>query len=100
MNVWAIDKDLSIKLFLLELIHRFGENTFLLNEEVVHPQAVEIFMAEEPGLRAYIFSFCQQAEHYGIDLFFPLEQSEIVGESEELNLDEVISIVQTHFDLS
>jgi hypothetical protein len=57
-------------------------------------------MADDPSLSAYIFSFCQQPEHYGIDLFFPLEQSEIVGESEELSLDEALSIVQTHFDLT
>ena len=31
MNVWAINKDIPLKLLLLELVHRYGENTLALN---------------------------------------------------------------------
>lgn len=99
MNVWAINKDLSIKHFLIELIHRFGENTFCLNENIQHTQAAEIFMADRPTLKAYIYSFSQGHDRYGIDLYFPIVAHEIVGENEELMLEELLSIIQTHFDL-
>lgn len=100
MNVWAIDKDVNLKHVLLELVHRYGENTFGLEASETHFQAVEIFLRTQPSLRAYIFTFSQARDRYGIDLFFPMSQSEIVGENEELTFEHLLTIIETHFNVT
>ena len=100
MNVWAINKELRIKHFLVELVHRFGENTFTLIEHPEQIQAVEVCLAGEPGLSAYVFTFAQPPDKFAVDLFFPLPENNIVGKNENLSLDQLIGILNIHFDLA
>ena len=99
MNIWAINKELRIKHFLIELVHRHGENTFSLREHPDQFQAVEIYLSVQPDLRAYIYTFAQSYEKYAIDLIFPIAENNIIGESENLNLEQLFSILQIHFEL-
>ncbi len=96
MNVWAIDKDTPLKVLLIELVHRYGENAILLNSAEQHQQAIEIFTPNHPTLRAYIYTFGQQAGRYGIDLKYPIATHNIVGENEEQSLTQVLSILESH----
>jgi len=96
MNVWAIDKDQSLKVLLIELVHRYGENTILLNELEQHFQAIEIFTPDHPKLRAYIYTFGQSVGHYGIDLKYPIVTHNIVGENEDQSLAQIMSILESH----
>jgi hypothetical protein len=68
MNVWAIDKDLPLKVLLLERVHRYGENTLALNLQEQHVQAINLRLFNDNGLSAYIYTFRQTRGHYGIDL--------------------------------
>lgn len=97
MNVWAIDKALPLKILLLELVHRYGENTLALNTQEQHFQAIELCTVNESGLSAYIFTFGQDAGCYGIDLRYPIAIHNIVGENENLTLDQTIEIITIHF---
>jgi len=96
MNVWAIDKDIPLKLLLLELVHRYGENTLALNTKEQHYQAIDLCTLKEPTLSAYIYTFGQNTGHYGIDLRYPISAHNIVGENENLTLDQIIEIISTH----
>jgi hypothetical protein len=96
MNVWAIEKELPLKLLLLELVQRYGENTLALNSQEQHFQAIDICKPEEPKLSAYIFTFAQDAGRYGIDLRYPISAHNIVGENEDLSLDQTIEIIAIH----
>ena len=96
MNVWAIKKDSPLKLLLLELVHRYGENTLALNNQEQHYQAIEICTADDPHLAAYIYTFAQTAGRYGLDLKYPIAAHNIIGENENLSLDQVIDILATH----
>lgn len=100
MNVWTIDKTLTIKHFLFELVHSYGENRFSFNEDIDQQQAIEIYLNDCPELAAYIYTFAQAHERYGVDLKYPLTVNNIIGENENLNLDQLISIITTHFDLT
>jgi hypothetical protein len=42
MNVWAVKKALPLKVLLLELVHRYGENRLALNNQESHDQAIEL----------------------------------------------------------
>ena len=97
LNVWAIDKDPPLKVLLIELVHRYGENTLLLDESIDHFQAIEIFTADQPKLRAYIYSFGQSTGRYGIDLKYPIATHNIIGENEEQPLHQVLSILESHW---
>jgi len=96
MNVWAINKDIPLKLLLLELVHRYGENTLALNNQEQHYQAIEICIPTAPNLSAYIFTFGQSSGRFGIDLKYPISAHNIVGENENLTLDQIIEILSTH----
>ena len=96
MNVWAINKDMPLKLLLLELVHRYGENTLALNNQEQHYQAIEICTISAPDIAAYIFTFGQATGRYGIDLKFPIAAHNIIGGNENLTLDQVIDIIAIH----
>jgi hypothetical protein len=96
MNVWAIKKDTPLKLLLLELVHRFGENTLALREQEQHFQAIDLCTLNDPTLSAYIYTFGQNAGRYGIDLRYPISAHNIVGENENLTLDQILDILSTH----
>lgn len=96
MNVWAINKDMPLKLLLLELVHRYGENTLALKEHEQHFQAIDLCTLNDPALSAYIYTFGQLQGRYGIDLKYPISTNNIVGENENLTLDQILEILSTH----
>ena len=96
MNVWSINKDTPLKLLLLELVHRYGENTLGLNNQEQHFQAIELCLLNDSSLSAYIYTFGQNAGRYGIVLKYPISTNNIVGENENLNLDQIIEIICIH----
>lgn len=96
MNVWAIKKDIPLKLLLLELVHRYGENTLALNTREQHFQAIDLCILNAPALSAYIYTFGQNTGRYGIDLKYPISAHNIVGDNENLTLDQIIEIISTH----
>ncbi|MDP2904294.1 MAG: hypothetical protein Q8N96_14505 [Methylovulum sp.] len=96
MNVWAIDKDAPLKLLLLELVHRYGENALALNNREQHFQAIELCTLDDPKLTAYIYTFAQTPGRYGIDLKYPIAAHQIIGENENLTLDQTIEIIDIH----
>lgn len=99
MNVWAIDKEIRIKHFLIELVHRYGENAFSLREHPEQQQAVEIHPSHCPNLSAYIYTFAQPVDNYAVDLLYPRSEHDIIGENENLNLEQLFSILSIHFDI-
>ncbi len=99
MNPWAVNKELRIKHFLLELVYRYGENTFLLKEHPEQFQAVEVYLSGQPNLSAYIYTFAQPPEKYAVDLKFPIAQYSIIGENENLSLEQLFTIFTIHFEL-
>ncbi len=100
MNVWALDKAVDIKHFVYECQHQFGEQAITMNASIAHDQAIVLQAIAQPALSAYVYSFSQTEACYGVDLFYPIEQHDIVGENEGLSLDQLLSIVQIHFDLN
>ncbi|MDP1679810.1 MAG: hypothetical protein Q8L02_06820, partial [Candidatus Nitrotoga sp.] len=80
----------------LELVHRYGENTLALNNQVQHFQAIDLSTVNEPNISAYIYTFGQSSGRYGIDLKYPISEHNIVGENEDLILDQIIETLSTH----
>jgi hypothetical protein len=96
LNVWAMQKDMSLKVLLIEWQHRYGAESLRLNLCEQNFQAVEIIALEHPKLSAYIYTFAQLPQHYGIDLKYPIAMHNIIGENENQNLEQIIAILQSH----
>lgn len=96
MNVWAIKKDPLLKLLLLELVHRYGENKLFLNTRENNFKAIELHTEQDSKLAVYVFTFAQNKNCFGIDLRFPIVDHNIIGENENLTLEQIMSIIDTH----
>ncbi|WP_020159852.1 MULTISPECIES: hypothetical protein [Methylobacter] len=96
VNVWAIDKDITLKLLLLELVRLYGENTLALKTREQNRQAIELCLPHDPAVSAYVYTFAQNRGCYGIDLRYPISEHNIIGENENLSLDQVLEIITTH----
>lgn len=99
MNVWALNKTVSIKFFVYELLRQFGDKAIKINASVSHDAAIEVIAIDSPGLRAYVYSFAQSAGDYGVDLFYPVPAYNLVGANEALSLDKLLAVLEVHFDL-
>lgn len=103
MNIWSIDKDISIKHILLLLNNHLGEGTFKLDETSnVHPKAVYLEHPVDPGFRAYLFTTGQEADRYGLHLEYPESavNSNLIDAYENLKLVPLLNILAVHFDIS
>ena len=103
MNIWAIDKDLSIKHILLLLNNHLGEGSFLLDEKSsVDNKAIYLNHPGDPGYRAYLFTNGQQAERYGLHLEYPdsVVNGNLIDAYENLKLIPLLNILAVHFDIS
>ena len=104
-NLWGLDKDPSIKAILLLLQHEVGPDGFmLLDEDKLNEKAVRIISAENPTeLSAYVYSYAQRDEHYGLDLEFPfLIETRADDQSIRLNdltAEEVLEHIIDHLEL-
>ena len=100
MNVWTIDKATPIKVLLLHLVHQYGENTFALNQQESHYQAIELCLnQDDSGLAVYVYTFAQNPGLYGIDLKYPIAMHNIIGSNENMSLEQAIEIISTHFNV-
>ena len=104
-NLWGLDKDPSIKTILLLLQHEVGPNGFmLLDEDKLNNKAVRIISAKNPNeLSAYLYSYAQREERYGLDLEFPfLIETQTDDQSirlDDLTAEEVLGHVIDHLEL-
>ena len=96
MNVWAIDKDPPLKVLLLELVHRYGENALALSSQEPHFQAIDLRTRHNNGLSVYIYTFGQLPGRYGIDLRYPIAAHNSIGENENLVLDQILDAIAIH----
>lgn len=101
MNVWALDKDNSIKHLLLMLEHEVGTHSFyLIDSETLHPKSVRIGSNSSEG-SAYIYTYAQTDEHYGLHLEYPhhtqLNLSDQEDMYEDLDYKALLEMLKVHF---
>lgn len=92
-----MEKDPPLKVLLITWQHRFGENTLLVHLAEQHFQALELISVNDVNLRAYVYTFAQPPDCYGVDLKYPLAMHNIIGGHEQQTLEQVLAILQTHF---
>ena len=104
-NIWTLKKDPSIKSLLILLQHEIGpENFSLLNETELNEKAVRIiYPPTRVHLSAYIYSYAQRENHYGVDLEFPYLISAYADDQsirlENLSAEQVLQKVIAHLKI-
>lgn len=102
MNIWALDKDTSIKHLLLLLEQDMGADAFTLPDaENLHHKSIRLGSTRVLAT-AYIYTYAQDAEHYGLHLEYfynpELNSSEQEDMYEDLSYEALLEILMTHFD--
>ena len=104
-NFWSLDKDQSIKSFLILLQHEVGKDKFILdNVKTLNVKAIRIMAPDtQKELSAYIYTYAQNKGLYGVDLEFPyLIASKADDQTIRLNnltVEEAIRDVIQHLEL-
>lgn len=104
MNIWALEKDESIKLLLLLLREQLGPGGFVIEDsQELHPRAIRLAKIDEPSISAYLYTYGQEAGTYGVHLELPDHAEEggsnAMGIYEGVRLERLASMLCVHFDL-
>ncbi|WP_334223704.1 hypothetical protein [Thiosocius teredinicola] len=105
MNIWALDKDESIKAVLLVLGDRLGIDHLQLSQrQDLDPRAVRLEKPGDPMICAYLYTYGQDEGRCGIHLEFPqFDESDISSSTdihENVAINTLVDMLQVHFDLS
>lgn len=101
MNIWALDKDLRIKHLLLLLSEQLGSQCFEISEAAtLDPMAIRICKPDEKDMSAYLYTYGQDDERYGVHLEYPLlletATSKTIEMQEDLNFEQLVAVLQVH----
>lgn len=104
MNIWALDKDESIKLLLLLLSQQLGNESFVIDDrQDLDPRAVRILKSDKKGISAYLYTYGQDADTYGVHLELPVHgernRSNDIEVYEGISIERLIDMLCVHFDL-
>jgi len=101
VNIWALDKDNTIKHLLLMLSHELGTHAFyLIDTETLHHKSVRIGSSHSEG-SAYIYTYAQAEERYGVHLEYPFHTELNLSDQEEmyddLDYKSLLEMLKVHF---
>lgn len=101
MNIWALDKDLSIKHLLLLLSEVMGNRSFCISpDHELDPMAIRIYKPGEAEMSAYLYTYGQDEERYGVHLEYPLlvetAASKTIEMQEGLDFEQLVAVLQVH----
>lgn len=100
MNPWSLVKDRGIKRLLIQLQDRLGADAFeLLPRRSDVAEAVTICKPGEPGLAAFIFTYGQGEDRYGVHLAYPFPDPSVPESVEDLTAGRLVELLAMHFEV-
>lgn len=100
MNPWSLVKDRGIKRLLIQLQARLGPQAFeLLPRRSDVAEAVTICKPGEPGLAAFIFTYGQGEDRYGVHLAYPFPDPAVPESVEDLTAARLVELLAMHFEV-
>lgn len=105
MNIWSLDKHKNLKLLLLMLDKQIGSKEFhFCRDENDDFMTVMLVKPAQSDIRAYVYTYGQVENLYGIHLEYPWFIENGFNDSilvfENLTLQQVINSIATHFDVA
>ena len=104
MNIWALRKNVLIKHLLLQLSEQLGPNSFVISETSwLADDAVRLLANDDTNMSAYLYTYGQADERYGVHLEYPMlpdtTSSQTVEMQEDLDVDQLARLLQIHFNV-
>ena len=102
MNLWALEKQQSLKHLLILLHHEFGEHSFVIDgNQACDQNSIYLVHINEPTTRAYIFIHGQDKDCYGVHLEHPAtpDRGPILEPFERLSVQALIDTLSIHLEL-
>lgn len=105
MNIWSLFKHNSIKLLLLKLQTHLQDKSICI-EDVDDKDyfSLTLVKPDQPGIRAYIYTYGQARDLYGIHLEYPIfnenDFNNTIQIYEDLSMNQIINTIIEHFDVA
>ncbi len=103
VNVWALDKDQNIKSLLLQLQSHLGADTFIIEQDNdLHACSVFLHHRQFADFRAFVFTFGQKNNRYGVHLEYPdlATAGNLFEAHENIALKSLVEMLAVHFDIA
>jgi hypothetical protein len=104
-NIWAIKRDVKIRYLLLQLTGTLGHNAFQISSSADgHYESIELSSNVDGNVRAYVYTFGQPTDRYGIILDYPVLDDNYVSPTEmsreNLDFTALVNLLAAHFDVT
>lgn len=104
MNIWAMKKSLAIKHMLLMLVDRLGDRGFEFSDaDGFCDEAIQMCKAGVNDISAYIYTYGQSHNRYGLHLEYPaleeLNYQNSVEILDDIDFDNLVNLLSIHFDM-
>ncbi len=97
MNIWALDKDQSIRHVLLLLSEQLGPDAFVVDATTsANARSVYLWHRTDAGVRVWLHTLGQTEGRYGVHLEYPNS----VDLHDNVTLASLVEMLAVHFDVS
>jgi len=105
MNIWSLFKHRSIKLMLFKAQQQLSlTNISIEDEDNIDFFSIALIKRNQPEVRAYVYTYGQAQEMYGIHLEYPWfienEFNDVIQVYEDLTLNQIVNTLATHFEVA
>lgn len=102
VNIWAYEKDISIKYLLLLLRDEFSEIPYQIQaEQNTDERAVRLGNPNDTEQSLYIYTYGQEKDRYGVHLEYANQQnrsiSDIVEVFDNLTYEQLVDVIKVQF---
>jgi|AZIK01.1.fsa_nt_gi hypothetical protein len=101
MNVWSLQKETKIKTLLIILQEYLGRDAFVIDmDTIVSWEAIYIRAPHDHDLCAYLYTYGEGRERYGVHLEYPKDAENYSYDVfESLSIKRVAEMLAVHFDV-
>ena len=105
MNIWAANKDISIKHLLLMLAEQFRGGSYeVVDSPLDNERAIRLANPAASDIQLYVFTYGQEDDCYGVHIEYPnLEEtnySDTVEIHDNVSFDALVDLMVTNLELS
>ena len=103
MNIWALNKDDSVRQALVLLQNHLGMDSFVVEaSDELHPCAVFLQHRNDPAFRAYLYTLGQVDQRYAVHLEYPEDMTNVnlIDAYENLSMRALVDILAVHFEVA